>query len=275
MGDMPDRLLDPAANGSQHARLCNMDAARLGWRQGQPGKAAARYPRVFGNRAAQRLHPRDREPVGYGAVPAEKLEAVAEGGELDRTARRDMVERVAHLLLRHRAQLRWAKAFGVLEQAADGNLADAVVKAHAKVVGVERDRAALAYPGRVEAAVILEAERCERAQGVVVRAEIPGAKSDGARRTRPGQHVAGEPDQSFLRCERKVADVAPRHAAHRVQPRKPQPFGMNVELDLVSAADDWLDDRFDDFRTEHEGRHRIDEEHALEAEAVEHVHLEM
>src|SRR5690606_22483791 len=136
-------------------------------------------------------------------------------------------------------------------------------------------RAAPPYPGRVEAAVILEAERCERSQSVVVRAEIPGAKSDGARRARPGQHVACEPDQSFLRCERKIADIASRHSAHRVQPRKPQPFGMNVELNLMPAADDRLDDRFDDLRAEHEGGHRIDEEHTLETEAVEHVHLEM
>ena len=43
----------------------------------------------------------------------------------------------------------------------------------------------------------------------------------------------------------------------------------------VTAFDDGVDDRVNDFGTVYQRRHRIDKEHPGQAVAVEHVHLEM
>src|SRR3546814_13779698 len=57
--------------------------------------------------------------------------------------------------------------------------------------------------------------------------------------------------------------------------REGQPFGVDVQLHLVTARDDWGDDVADNRRTVDERRHRVDEEDALQAIAFEHIHLEM
>src|SRR3546814_18948913 len=57
--------------------------------------------------------------------------------------------------------------------------------------------------------------------------------------------------------------------------REGQPFGVDVQLHLVTARDDRGDDVADNRRTVHERRHRVDEEDALQAIAFEHIHLEM
>src|SRR3546814_6506795 len=89
-----------------------------------------------------------------------------------------MIERVAHLLFRHGAQRRGAKAVGAVHQPADRHFADAVMLAHPDIAVVERDVAAMAGISAVEAAVEKEAERVQRTQRVVVGAEISGAKDD-------------------------------------------------------------------------------------------------
>src|SRR3546814_15772164 len=75
-----------------------------------------------------------------------------------------MIERIAHLFLRHRTELRGTKAARPVHQPAYRHLAHAVVKAHAHMSGIERDRASPARPGGVEAAVEAKSERRARAQ---------------------------------------------------------------------------------------------------------------
>src|SRR3546814_2628338 len=82
----------------------------------------------LGDGLAQRCQPRHGEAVGHGAVAAQQFETVAEGGELDRAAGRGMIERIAHLFLRHRTELRGTKAARPVYQPADRHLAHAVVK---------------------------------------------------------------------------------------------------------------------------------------------------
>src|SRR3546814_16350567 len=86
-----------------------------------------------------------------------------------------------------------------VHQPADRHLAHAVVKAHAHIAGIERDRASPARPGGVEAAVEAKAERGERAQRVVVGAEIAGATGGRFGRARADQYIAGQTHQLFLR----------------------------------------------------------------------------
>ncbi len=150
-------------------------ATRMGRGRGGTG-SVAKPPHgdagIADDGAAQRLHARDGEAVGHRAVAAQQLETVAEGRELDRAARRAMVERVAHLLLRHGAELRGAEMADPVHQAADGNFMDPLMLADAEVTGIERNVAAMIAPGAVETAVEAKAERRERAQRVVVGAEI-------------------------------------------------------------------------------------------------------
>src|SRR3546814_1977867 len=89
---------------------------------------------------------------------------MAERRELNRPARRRMIERVAHLLFGHGAQLRGAKAVGAVHQPADWHFAHAMVQAHPDIAVVERDVAAMAGISAVEAAIEKEAERVQRAQ---------------------------------------------------------------------------------------------------------------
>src|SRR3546814_5657461 len=83
------------------------------------------------------------------------------------------------------------------------------MQAHTHIAGVERDVAAMAGISAVEAAVEKEAERVQRAQRIVVGAEIAGTKGDRLGRAGAHQHIRRETDQLFLRPERKIADVAP------------------------------------------------------------------
>src|SRR3546814_3048714 len=65
-----------------------------------------------------------------------------------------------------------------VHQPADWHFAHAMVQAHPDIAVVERDVAAMAGISAVEAAIEKEAERVQRAQRVVVGAEISGAKGD-------------------------------------------------------------------------------------------------
>jgi hypothetical protein len=207
-------------------------------------------------------------------IAAQQLETVAEGRELDRAAGRRMSQRIAHFLFGHGAQLRGAKAVGAVHEAADRYFAHAMVHSHPDIGAVECDVATMAEIGAVEAAVIGETQRRERAQRIVVGAEIAGAKGDRVGRAGAHQHVRRQPDQLFLRGEREIADIAPGEPPDGIEAREGEPFGVDVKLHLVPARDDGRDDVADDRRPVDERGHRIDEEHALEAVSFEHVHLE-
>src|SRR3546814_20829723 len=80
-------------------------------------------------------------------------------------------------------------------------------------------------------------------------------------------------DQLLLRGQGKVGDVAAGLLADRIEARELQPVGMDVQLNLVPARHERVDDRLDDLGAIDERGHRIDEEIALDPVRLEHVHL--
>src|SRR3546814_7001632 len=77
-------------------------------------------------------------------------------------------------------------------------------------------------------------------------------------------------DQLLLRGQGKVGDVAAGLLADRIEARELQPVGMDVQLNLVPARHDRVDDRLDDLGAIDERGHRIDEENALDPVRLEH-----
>jgi hypothetical protein len=98
------------------------------------------------------------------------------------------------------------------------------------------------------AAVVAEAEFGQRAKRIVVGAVVTRPERDRLRRAGGHQRVFGELQQPALVFEREVLEIASRAVAQWIGcSGEREPFGVQVQLNVMTARGDWLDDIGDGF----------------------------
>ncbi|MFY9349322.1 MAG: hypothetical protein WBL20_19120 [Sphingobium sp.] len=240
---------------------------------GQVIEARALHLRQPGGRAAQRLEPADDEAVGPHPIAREHLETMRDHDEGVLPRARRMGDARAHLGRRHGANLRRAEPAGPVGDARHRQLAHPMQPRRADHRGIGGDPAFTAQIGGVDAAVPRHPDRRQCPQRIVVRAEIAGAERGDRRRTRFLQQPLRQSEQDGLVRQRKVADIAPLPPLDRGPLGPLQPFAVNVHLHFMPARHDRPDHLGQKIRPMDQRRHGIEEEHALEAMALQQVHL--
>ena len=125
------------------------------------------------------------------------------------------------------------------------------------------------------AGIMADAERCERAQRIVIGAVVPGAEGNRGRRTRCHQGGAGIVEDRALLLEREVGELVPRapRSQRIVAARQREPFGVAMQLHVLSSIEDGADDILDCGHAPHQRGHGIDEKHRLLAVACQQFEL--